>query len=93
MQQMQAAAKWDTGFAKPESELPVRSSELVVLRRGWLERAKDCIQRAQAHAQVWGTGNDTYQRLMERAAVLQDCARDLEIKQHNNRSETPPTET
>lgn len=29
MRQMQAAAKWDTGFAKPESEPPVRSGELV----------------------------------------------------------------
>lgn len=29
MKQMQAAAKWDTGFAKPESEPPVRVQPVV----------------------------------------------------------------
>ncbi len=29
MRQMQAAAKWDTGFAKPEREPPVRVQRLV----------------------------------------------------------------
>lgn len=46
MRQMQAAAKWDTGFDKPASEPPVRvqpdgSTDAELVSR--MNKAEDCI--------------------------------------------------
>ena len=74
----------------PGSEPPVRFSDLVVLLRGWRERAQKCREEGQA-ASDQELNEDTIKRLYRRAEALDDCARELEIvMQHND--QPPRTE-
>ena len=74
--------------SRTQSESQIRSSELVVLLRGWRERAQQCKDETRAiredHGKVTVVGNE----LLARARCLEDCARELEITmQHNGKGQ------
>lgn len=65
-------------------------NELVVLLRGWLERAQKCRDEGMGRADEYGEGHKI-ERLFARAGTLEDCAKELEITmQHNAAGELQP---